>query len=487
MRGRGLAALGAALCLAGGTHAAAETLADAIALAYQTNPTLQTERAQLRALDEHYVQARSGYRPQLSASVEADYLKGAQSFFVPIQDVGASVSASQPIYSGGATSVEVRAAEADIAAGRQQLREVETGVLQQAIGAYADVRRDVQALDIAQTNLEVLSRQLAETRARFDVGQVTRTDVAQAEARLAGAQASSSSAKAQLGVSRAAYAAVIGQSPGELAPEPPLPGLPMNVNDAFTVAGRENPNIVAADYAEQSAAARVALAKAAFHPTVALRAQVGETGYYTSQPVFGLLSSGLWSNNVTASAVFTQPLYAGGMNASRVREALETDSARRIAIEAAQRQTTEAVAQAWNQLIAARANTASRTEQVRANEIAYEGVKQEAAVGLRTTLDILNANQELQTAQLALVGARHDEYLAGAAVLSAMGRLEASAIAPNVALYDPQKAFERIRQRGALPWDPVLEGLDSLGQPQPRPLAPTARASPARAGGEVAP
>jgi outer membrane protein len=483
MRGRGWARLAGAgvalgvLGLAAGA-ARAETLADAVALAYQSNPTLQAQRAQLRALDERYVQARAGYRPQASAAVQADYVDGSQSFFQPIKDVGASVSASQPIYSGGATSAQVRAAEADIAAGRQDLRQVEAGVVQQVIAAYVDVRRDQQALAIAQTNLDVLNRQLAETKDRFEVGQITRTDVAQARARAAAAQAQLSSAHAQLASSRAAYAAVVGQSPGELAPEAPLPGLPASVDEAFDVAARENPAILAADYAEQAAAARVAAAKAANHPTVTLRAQVGESGYYANLPLLGVTGGGLWATSVTASAVLTQPLFTGGLNSSHIREALEDDNARRIAIEAAQRQTVEAVAQSWNQLAAARANTASGAEQVSADQIAFEGVRQEADVGLRTTLDVLNAEQELRGAELALVGARHDEYLAAAKVLNAMGRLQAAALSPNLAGYDPKAAFDQVRHSGEAPWEGLVAGLDSIGAPAPPP-------APAQAGGAL--
>jgi outer membrane protein len=496
MRDGGLAAVAVALGAAGliGGAARAETLQDAVASAYQSNPALQSQRAQLRALDESYVQARSGYRPQISASVEGDYVQNLSTYNQPMEDLTGTVSASQPIYNGGATSAETRAADADIQAGRQQLRQVEANVLQNVISAYVDVRRDQQAQAIAQTNVDVLGHQLAETRARFEVGQITRTDVAQAEARLAAAQAQLSSARAQLAVSRAAYAAVVGQSPGDLAAEPPLPGLPTSADEAFDVAARSNPAILQADFDEQAAEARVAAAKAANHPTLALRAQGGETGYFANSPALGLNGS-LWAKTITASAVFTQPLFTGGLNASHIRQALETDNAKRIAIESAQRQTVQAVAQAWNQLGAARANTTSNSEQVRADQIAYEGVKQEAAVGLRTTLDVLNAEQELRSAELALVNARHDEYLASATLLNAMGRLDAGTLAPGVRLYDPQAAFDKVKHAGETPWEGLIAGLDSIGAPAiaPRPAAikpadPSAPPPPpAQAGGTVMP
>lgn len=474
----------AAPLLAGAAQA--ETLQDAVALAYQTNPTLQGQRAQLRALDESYVQARSGLRPQVSAGVEADYEQNLSTYNTPVEDVGASISATQPIYNGGATTAETRAAEYDIQSGRQQLRQVEANVLQAVITAYADVRRDQEALAIAQTNVNVLQSQLDETRARFDAGQRTRTDTAQAEARLAAAQAQLSTARGQLSVSRAEYAAVVGQDPGDLAPPPALPGLPGGVDEAFSAAARENPSIRAADFDEQAASARVAVAKAANHATFGLRAQVGETGYYANDRALGLTSN-LWDHSITASAVFTQPLFTGGLNESKVRQALETDTAKRVAVEAAQRQTVQAVAQAWSQLTAARANVASNDRQVQADQVAFEGVRQEAGVGLRTTLDILNADQELRSAELALTDARHDEYLADASLLAAMGRLNIALLDPAAPAYDPDRSFQKIKHAGALPWDGVVSRLDSIGAgPAPTP-PPTGPAEPARAGGTVLP
>jgi outer membrane protein len=486
--GRAVGAAGLAVALAlAGAAARAETLQDAIALAYQSNPTLQAQRAQLRALDETYVQARSGLRPQVTAGLEGDYQQNLSTYNQPVEDVAASVSATQPLYTGGQITAETRAAEADIEAGRQQLRQVEANVLQSVIGAYADVRRDQEALAIAQTNVEVLQSQLAETRARFDAGQRTRTDTAQAEARLAAAQAQLSSAKAQLAVSRAAYAAVVGQSPGDLAPPPDLPGLPASVDAAFDIAARDNPAILAADFDEQAAAARVAVAKSANHPTVGLRAQVGETGYYANDAALGLTGS-LWARSITASAVFTQPLFTGGLNQSRVRQALETDNAKRIAIEAARRQTVQSVAQAWNQLAAAHANTASNAEQASADAVAFEGVKQEAGAGLRTTLDILNAERELRSAELALADARRDEYLAGAGLLAAMGRLDVADLDPGLPAYDPQRAFDHVKRAGAVPWDGVVAGLDAIGAgPAPRPAPASGAAGPVQAGGTVMP
>ncbi|MDR3508656.1 MAG: TolC family outer membrane protein [Caulobacteraceae bacterium] len=455
----------------------AETLYDAINLAYQSNPTLQSQRAQLRALNENYVQARAGFRPQASASSEFDYTKSPTLFGNEVETASATLSVSQPIFTGGAVSSQVRAAMANILSGRQKLRQAESQVLGSVIQAYVDVRRDQAALRITQDNVGVLTRQLEETRARFEVGQITRTDVAQSEARLAQAQAQLSSAMSQLSVSRAAYVSVVGQNPGDLAPAPPLAGLPTTIDEAFTTAEKNNPGILAADLAEQAAEAQIAEAKAANRPNVSLRASLGTDGvvrdaHYRLYPQ----REDTYRKSVTASAVFTQPLFTGGMNASRIRQALENDNTQRLALENARRGAVQNVAQYWSQLLSARASAVSNQKQVDADEIAFEGTRQEAQVGLRTTLDVLNAEQELHAAQLALVNARHDEYVATAGVLSAMGLLEARNITPGATLYSPEKAFNKVKGSGGAPWDMVVSTVDGLGAPRIRkaPQAPPA-------------
>lgn len=495
----GWATVSAAVLLATGAAGAAgaETLGDAIALAYQSNPTLQSERAQLRALNESYVQAKSGLRPQAQVSAEYDYARTPSTYETEVESGSASLNLTQPIYTGGVVTAQVRAAMADILSGRQKLRQTEAQVMQSVVQAYVDVRRDQAALRIAQDNVDVLRRQLEETKARFDVGQITRTDVAQAEARLAQAQSQQATATAQLGVSRASYVAVIGQSPGELAAEPPLDGLPGAIDEAFAVAEKNNGGILAADFAEQAAAARLAEAKAANHPTLSLRAGVGTAGTFQEADSLkfpGLtLPVGAFDKNVTASAVFTQPLFTGGLNSSRIRQALENDNAQRIAIEYARRQAVQTVSQAWNQLQAARAGVTSNQKQVEADQIAYEGTRQEAQVGLRTTLDVLNAEQELHNAQLALVNSHHDQYVAGASLLNAMGRLEVKYLVAAIKPYDAEKAFNKVSHAGALPWDYAVSTVDSLGSPRPlkapapAPLVTAAPVAPAQAGSTVLP
>jgi outer membrane protein len=436
------------------TPATAETLAEAVTLTYQNNPTLLGQRAELRALNESYVQARAGLRPQLSVSAEGDYSNNLSTAFtgLPVGAVGLSVS--QPIYTGGAVTAQVRASIADIMASRERLLQTEANVLQNVIQYYADVLRDQQAVVIAQDSVSVLTRQREETQARLAAGDLTRTDVAQSEARLAAARAQLTSAEAQLAFSRANYAGVVGQNPGTLAPQSPLIGVPGNVDEALEAATNTGPLVLSAFYSEQAASAKVSQAKAAYHPSVSLQAQYGYQDYVSADPALNV-RTGILERNLTASVVVVQPLYAGGANASHVRQARELDNA----------------------LMGARANVTSEAEQARASQVAYEGVHEEQKVGLRTIIEVLNAEQELHSAELAEIGARHDEFVAAASVLNAMGRLGVQAISPDIKAYDPGDAFSKVKRAGALPWDPVVSALDSIGAP-PNPRPPGATPSP---------
>ncbi|WP_309646246.1 TolC family outer membrane protein [Phenylobacterium sp.] len=455
--------------------ASAETLAEAIALAYDSNPNLQAQRATQRALDENYVQARSGYRPTLSASVQGNYSESRTPGGVPNAAGGrtfgpnednsgsAGFSLTQPLYTGGRTAAAVSAAQADILAGRENLRRVEAQVLATVITAYVDTRRDIEALRIREENVRVLQRQLEESKARFDVGEITRTDVAQSEARLAAAQAQLSQAQAQLAISRANYAAVVGQNPGDLAPEPSLAALlPGDVSQAFDVAEAASPQIRTAEYVQQASRARLAGARAERLPSLALRGTLGWSGQ--ADP----LDTDEYSRSITGAAVLTVPLFTGGLTNSRVRAQIERNNADRIGVETARRTVLQGLTQSWSQLIAARANIGSTDEQVRAARIAAEGTRQEQQVGLRTTLDVLNAEQELRSAELAQVSARRDEYVAATNVLAQMGRLEAPNLTPAVTRYDPKTNFSKLRFTwGWVPWEEPIALVDGVLTPKP--------------------
>ena len=472
------AASGLALSLAAGA-ARAETLADAIAMAYQSNPTLTGQRAEQRALDETYVQARSGLRPNVSVQATTEYQRedfgaGGGSITTPngafVLSPGsgtveanaglAQLSLNQPLYTGGRTVAGIRSAEASVIAGREGLRSTEESVLFSVIQAYEDVLRDQKIVGIRRNNVDVLASQLDETNTKFQVGQVTRTDIAQAEAQLAQARALLTSAQAQFQISRAEYAAVVGQNPGDLAPPPVLPGLPPTVDQAFDEAEANNPMLKRAVSTEQASRQKVVQAKGANLPTVSLQASLGYEGALEPLAVRD------YDRAFTALATVTQPIFTGGLNSSNIRAAIEQNNADRIGIETARRQVVQGVAQAWNTMSASHANIASNQEQVRSAGVAFEGEQAEYRAGLRTTLDVLIAQETLRDAELALVQAQHDDYVAEANLLSATGRLEARSLVRGVAFYDPAKSFNRVKNAGGTPWDGVVEAIDSIGAPK---------------------
>jgi outer membrane protein len=463
-----LLAASLSLGLAGALAApvAAETLAEALAEAYQNNPNLQSQRATQRVTDETYIQARSGWRPTLTLQASGGY----EELRIPRSDLslgertrergnsGAlTLTFNQPIWTGGRVAAAVTAANADVLQGRENLRRIENQVMQAVITAYMDVRQNEEDLRIRQENVKVLHAQLEESQARFDVGEITRTDVALSQARLAAAQGSLSSSQAQLAISRAGYAALVGHNPGDLAPEPSLAHLmPGNVDDAFTVAEQNSPLLRGQLFAEQASRARVAGARAERMPNVSLQA----AERYTGGPI-DPFDQGIYRRDSTATVNVTVPIFNGGLTSSRVRSAIERNNIDRITIETQRRSVLQTVTQAWNTLMAARANIVSTDEQVRAAKIAAEGTHEEEQVGLRSTIDVLNAEQELRAAQLGYVSARHDEYVAAASILAAMGRLEARNLIPTEPQYDAAANFRRLRVTwGWVPWEEPISGLD---------------------------
>jgi outer membrane protein len=479
------------LVLVGGRAAAeAETLADAISMAYESNPALVGQRAQQRGLDETYVQARTALRPTASATASMEYQRedfGASGgstttpsgAFVLSPGAGrieanagtAQITLNQSLYTGGRTIAGIRSAEASVFAGREALRLEEANVLGQVVQAYADVRRDQEIVGIRRENLAVLESQKEETDAKFEAGQVTRTDTAQAAAQLAASRALLTSAQSQLEISRAAYRAVVGQTPGDLAPEPDLPNLPRSVDEAFDVAEAESPAVRQAVLTEKSSREKVTAARAAYRPTVALQGTVGYLGPLSPLNVRD------YDRAITAMATVTQPIFTGGLNASNIRAALEQNNVDRAGIEAARRQAVQTVSQAWSAMTAAHANRGSQEEQVRAARTAFEGSQAEYRAGLRTTLDVLIAESTLRDAELSLVQARHDEYVQQAQLLAAVGRLEARRLVRGIDIYDPGASFNQVRRRGAVPWEGLVAGIDGLGAPADRP-APTPNRAP---------
>ncbi|MEO1040576.1 MAG: TolC family outer membrane protein [Pseudomonadota bacterium] len=417
---------------------ASQTLEETLATAYQSNPVLAAERARQRQTDERLVQARSARLPSLSAGASASESErwGGSSFLTGSGDgsVDYSVSANQSLYRGGRTSGAIDQATAFIDAGRAGLLSTEQTILLDAVGAHMDVLRDQQVIAIRRNNVEVLSEQLRAARDRFEVGEITRTDVAQAEARVSGARAQLSAAQAALAASRASYERVVGNVPGELTAPSGLPEAPSSFADAVIMAQDMNPQLLAAQFNELAAERGIEVARGALRPEVSLQARASES----RESDF----SGQGTGSASLTAQLSVPIFTGGLNRSRVREAVAASDQARLQVTVARRQVIEGVTNAWNGLLAAQAVIESSREAVRANEIAFEGVEQEAFVGLRTTLDVLNAEQELLNSRLELVRAERDLFVASYALLQSMGLLSAEQLALPVEIYQPETASD---------------------------------------------
>ena len=422
-----------------------QTMSEALAAAYLNNPTLEAGRAGLRATDEQVPQALANWRP--SIDLEGDISRaetfsdartsgGKDQIRTPR---GIALNITQPLFRGFRTEAEISEAENTISAERYRLLAIEQEVLLDAATSYMDVVRDQAVLEFNVGNEQVLRRQLEATRDRFQVGEITRTDVSQAEARLAGASADRIQAEGNLEAGRAAYRNVIGQAPENLrAPDAPS-GLPVNKEDAIATARKGNPNVLAALSDERAARDRVAGVRGELLPTLDLS---------------GKLSRDLESVNNTSrtheksiKATLTMPLYQAGAVHSRLREARQTVRRERLQSEQVRRDAEEDATRGWERLITARARVESFSAQVRANGIALEGVEREAAVGARTVLDILDAEQELLDSRVNLVGARRDEIVATFVLKAAIGQLTARQLSLPVQYYDPGRHYREVRDK----------------------------------------
>jgi outer membrane protein len=451
-------------CVLTAAPAGATTLMDAIRMAYQTNPSLRAQRADLAAVGEGYVQARSNLGPQVNLDGQGGYsiarVQQGQTPFTPASDTTyrgatgtADLSLVQPIYSFGANKAAVRGAKDDVMAGREDLRQAESDTLQKVIAAYIDVRRDRQILAILRDEINRLTRDFQETQAKGELGQLTRTDVAEAQARLLAAEAQLQTARGHLTASNAEYLAVVGENPDELAPEPDLPGVPDTVDGAFAAAEHNNPQIRSAIAAEQAAREKVNAAKAAYGPTIGVRVDAG------IQPVLPYIP-GIYDRNVTVAAVVTQPIFTSGLRASKVREAADRDSQAMIEVDAARRNAVQSVAQAWGTWTAAHETADLTAKQVEAESVAVEGNEVEERVGRRSIFELVSVELDLANSRIQLLDTRHDEYAARAALLAAMGVLEARFLTPGVALYDPAAPLKKAERAGAAPWEGAVEAID---------------------------
>ncbi len=408
------AALSTALASA---PAQAETLRDAVEAAYLGNPTLGAARARQDALAETPEQARAAGRITAAADGAAGYDR-----FDYDRGAGGTVSASLPIWTGGRVSSRLRAAQGDVAAGQEGLRDAEAALLTQVIGVYAELLYDQQAVDIGKADIALLDHQVAEALARYRLGKATRTDVAQLEAQRASAGATLAAAQATLDTAAANYRAVVGQDPGALAPPPALGPMPATLEQARADALAANPLYQQSLRAADAAGARIEEARAGSAPTVSLG---GGYGYDVRLGGVGAGSS-LRAANLGLS--LHVPILTGGLVASQVRQAQAQQRATVFDAAAAGREATRSTDAAWAALTGARAQMAANQAGVDAANLALSGVRAEYGFDLRSTLDILVADESLRSAQLALARNRSDTIIAQAALLRAMGHLDLEAI-----------------------------------------------------------
>ncbi len=450
-----------------------ETLAEAIALAYRTNPTLAGKRYDLRAADEGLVQARSQLRPNAEVDVTANFdrtIEGRVSRRAnPFQpeswnrnSAQAQLVLTQPIYTGGRATAARDAATALIYTGRAVLRSAEGDLLLAVISAYTDIRRYAAALGVWRASVDELTKISKEVEARRDAGELTLTDIAQARAQLAIARQQVVATEEALEAARTDYAALVGQPPGELADEPALPVAPRRAEEAFALAEQQNPELAQALFSERASRAGIASARAQGRPTLSLRG----TATLNGQAVpYSLRDQ---DQAYVGGMTLTVPLTAGGLIASQVREAEDRNGSDRFKIEATRRNVDRSVATAWNQMVTADRQVVLQDEQRRFAETQLDGMINEYRAGLRSTFDVLYAQQSLRDAELALLVTQRDRYVSSAALLRHTGQLEMKAVLAGVQLHDPSKHLRDIEHRNAVPWEALFAALDKAGAPMGR-------------------
>jgi outer membrane protein len=437
-------ALAVALSVCAPPPASAESLKDALSAAYGYNPRLDAQRAFQRGTDEDVARAMSGYRPTITGNadigIERTDERPTSLFDGVTKPRGYGVDAVQPIFSGFRTYNAVNAAEANVRAEREVLRDVERSVLLQAVTAYMDVVRDQELVRLNENNVNVLSRELKAAQDRFSVGEVTRTDVAQAEARRADAVSRLDAARANLRTSRGSYQLVIGHPPSGLAwPGPPESFLPKALQEAIGVSNNEDPLVVASLFREQAAKYTVDQIRGELLPTIQLEAS------YDDRFGSSKLTSEVENSSVVGRAII--PIYEAGDVYARVRQAKQNHLGLLQQIEQVRSEQQQNVVASWSQLEAARAQLESDRVAVESNKVALQGVREEEKVGQRTLLDVLNAELEYLNSQVNLETTRRNLVVAAYAVLSSMGRLDAAWIGAAAFVYDPNVHYKEVRTK----------------------------------------
>src|SRR5258708_199733 len=440
------------LACMGPVPALADTIEAALVRAYQNNPQLNAQRATVRFTDENVPQALSGYRPKVAVTASAGYqytdtnstAGGSATNIVrteihgtnPPRSVGANIT--QTLFNGQQTANKTRAAESQVSGAREALRVIEQTVLFTAATTYMDYLRDSAIVEVQKSNVRVLEQTLKQTRDRFNVGEVTRTDVAQSEAQLAAGKTQELTAESNLTTTRSNFRRIIGNEPENLAPGSPVDRfLPGTLPSAVELSLIENPNVTAAMFGIDVNFLTVKVNEGALLPTVSLQASVQQSyeQQLTVPRTFG----------ASAIAQVSVPVYQGGAEYSLIRQSKENLAQQRLALEQTRDQTRANVVTAWGQLEAGKAQVRSAQAQVTASEVALNGVREEAKAGQRTTLDVLNAQHARVNARVALVTAQHDRVVASYAVLNSVGRLSPQVLNLATTVYDPSVHYQQVR------------------------------------------
>lgn len=436
--------------------ALADTIEAALVRAYQNNPQLNAQRAQVRVTDENVPQALSGYRPRVAVTASAGFQYtdtlstqgGTPERLVKTPIAGANAPRSiggtitQTLFNGQQTANRTRAAESQVSGAREALRALEQTVLLSAATIYMDYLRDSAIVEVQKSNVRVLEQTLKQTRDRFNVGEVTRTDVAQSEAQLAAGRTQLLTAEANLTTTRSNFRRIIGNEPAALAPGSPVDRfLPSTLPAAVELGLTQNPNVTAAMFGIDVSYLQVKVAEGALLPTVTFQASVQQS---YEQSLIQYRSLG--ASAVTQLSV---PIYQGGAEYALIRQSKETAAQQRLVLDQTRDQTRANVVTAWGQLVAGKAQVQSAQSQVAASEIALNGVREEAKAGQRTTLDVLNAQQALVNARVALVTAQHDRVVASYSVLDKVGRLSPQVLNLPTTVYDPSVHYHQVRDSWA--------------------------------------
>lgn len=424
----------------------AQTLEETLIAAYERHPALDAARASVRSADEGVAQARGGTRPFVTGQLDLGASTGDGFFDVEgSNNQSAQIGLQQRIYDSGATPARIETARAAVESARALLQNTEQTVLLEAITAYSDVLRDIQFLSLARNNVRVIERELQAAKDRFQVGEVTRTDVAQAEARLAAAQSNLIASEGGLQRSRDAFIAAIGTEPKDLAPPPALPEVPANESVAQELARQNHPQIRAASEAVILTEFALENAKSAFGPTVDINGSLSSSRS-EGQNNFGSGTTITDTNRLSLGLQMRLPIYSGGSNVSAMRQAQADLEEAQANLQDTARIVRQNVSAAMTGLAVARSSIAASRLEITATRIAFESVQEEALLGARTTLAVLDAEQDLLNAQTNLVSAERDEFVAIFTLLSAIGLLSVDQLGLDVDIYDPEDNFDAVQR-----------------------------------------